>query len=734
MGESKVKKEEKVKGKDEKSEVVEEVEILSGIDGKSTSLWWGAFWAIMIIAFITRFYEVMEPVWVCWDETHFGKMGSWYINRTFFFDVHPPLGKMMIGAMGYLTGYNGTHPWNKPGELFDDHPVWGMRGGCTLLGTFIVPFAFIAVWDLTRSLSASILAASLLLFDIGMLVLNRYILLDPILLFFIAASVAAMCRFRTLENEPFSTRWWIWLSMTGAMLAGSISVKFVGLFVVLLVGIFTIGQLWDILGDMNKPLSYSCKHFMARALCLILLPMVIYISLFYVHLSVLNKTGNGDGFFSSLFQTTLEGNKLQNATVAGEVSYGARITLKNHKTAGAYLHSHHALYEEGFGAKQQQVTTYAHKDINNDFIMKRWNKEPLNITDPDVDLDIDYVRNGDLVRLEHVITRRNIHSHNQPAPVMKRLYQVSGYGENGTGDANDVFRLEVIDGKEGEIVKAVVHKIKLHHYFMKCVLTTTGKNLPKWGFEQGEVACNPTLRDPNSLWNVEDNYFPKIENITLADMAPGFVSKFIESHKVMLQGNAGLKPKEGEWTSKPWEWPVNYKGQWFSAIEEHRVYLLGNPIIWWGNIVLMAAFVLTLMLYYFRSQRGYVEPVNKVAMRETTISATSWMFLGWALHYFPFYTMGRVLYFHHYFPAHFFACCLSGIIADYLIAEACSLVTSRGVKNVVFHTLFGLVLAASAYGFYLFAPLAYGMEAKQGMGRETNSTYHRIHWLESWEF
>ena len=101
----------------------------------------------------------------------------------------------------------------------------------------------------------------------------------------------------------------------------------------------------------------------------------------------------------------------------------------------------------------------------------------------------------------------------------------------------------------------------------------------------------------------------------------------------------------------------------------------------------------------------FKEPVNKVAMRETTISATSWMFLGWALHYFPFYTMGRVLYFHHYFPAHFFACCLSGIIADYLIAEACSLVTSRGVKNVVFHTLFGLVLAASAYGFYLFAPL-----------------------------
>ena len=82
-------------------------------------------------------------------------MASWYINRTFFFDVHPPLGKMMIAAMGYTSGYNGTHPFEKPGDLYNDHPFLGMRGGCTLLGCAVVPFCFLTVWNFTPSPPAS---------------------------------------------------------------------------------------------------------------------------------------------------------------------------------------------------------------------------------------------------------------------------------------------------------------------------------------------------------------------------------------------------------------------------------------------------------------------------------------------------------------------------------------------------------------------------------------------------
>ena len=52
-----------------------------------------------------------------------------FVIRTFFFDVHPPLGKMLIAGMGYTTGYNATFPFEKPGDEYLDHNWLGMRLG-----------------------------------------------------------------------------------------------------------------------------------------------------------------------------------------------------------------------------------------------------------------------------------------------------------------------------------------------------------------------------------------------------------------------------------------------------------------------------------------------------------------------------------------------------------------------------------------------------------------------------
>lgn len=689
--------------------------------------WYIVFGAVCALTAITRLYNIDQPDQVCWDETHFGKMGSWYINHTFFFDVHPPLGKMLVGLSGHLTGYNGSFAFNKPGDKFGDHPYVGMRVFCVTLGGLIIPFSFLIVWEMTKCLPAAGLAATFIIFDVGVLTLSRYILLDPILMFFIIGSVLGMVKFQSHRLNPFKLKWWFWLVWTGVFLACAISVKFVGLFVVLLVGFFTCMDLWNLLGDLQLPITQVLKHFVARAGCLILLPLCIYATFFYIHLKVLFKSGSGDGFFSSAFQSQLQGNSLYQAAMPRELAYGAVATLKNHRTGGGYLHSHWHLYPEGVGARQQQVTTYSHKDENNKWLVKKFDNQPQK-DDP-----VELVRNGDLIRLQHVVTLRNLHSHREAAPVTKRHYQVTCYGENGTGDANDVWKVEMIGkggGPDADILTTVSSKFRLIHYLTGCALHSHSKQLPKWGYEQMEVSCNPNIRDKNNLWNIEDNSYPKLPNVSFDVYAPSFLEKFIESHAVMLQGNAGLKPKEGEVTSRPWQWPVNYRGQFFSG-HQFRIYLLGNPIIWWSNLIILAAYLVLHLYIAVNRQRGNVFSPEIESQNKTLTLSCGWLFISWSLHYWPFYIMGRILYFHHYFPALLFSSMLSGVMLDYLIKMIPKFLP-LSIGSSVYHWLLGGVLSAIFYSFYLFYPLTYGMEGPSS--NFENSTMYGLKWLESWEF
>lgn len=167
----------------------------------------------------------------------------------------------------------------------------------------------------------------------------------------------------------------------------------------------------------------------------------------------------------------------------------------------------------------------------------------------------------------------------------------------------------------------------------------------------------------------------------------------------MFEGNAGLKPKEGEVTSRPWQWPINYRGQYFSG-SSYRIYLLGNPIIWWANLGLLVAFALVYLYHAWMEQRGYEESAESKVTREKTVNVCCWLFLGWALHYFPFYTMGRVLYFHHYFPALLFSSMISAVVLDYFITVLTSKLNFLK-ENGAFHVLFGLTLSTITYR-YLF--------------------------------
>uniref|UniRef100_A0A8D0H019 Protein O-mannosyl-transferase 2 n=1 Tax=Sphenodon punctatus TaxID=8508 RepID=A0A8D0H019_SPHPU len=610
---------------------------------------WGPLSLVTLFSFATRFYSLREPPHICWDETHFGKMGSYYINRTFFFDVHPPLGK--VSSYSYFCCM-----------------FW--KPFCAFLGSCLVPFAYLTVLELSKSLPAALLTGAILIFDTGCITVSQYILLDPILMFFLLGAVLSMVKSNSCADRPFSAPWWFWLCLTGVNLAGAMGVKFVGLFVVLLVGLNTVSDLWKLLGN----LSVFCLNTFGKILndCSRILKLIV--CTFFLFFS-----GPGDGFFSSGFQSRLIGNNLHNVSVPEHLAYGSVITMKSLRMAGGYLHSHWHLYPEGVGARQQQVNRL----------------EPS--------CPVEFVRHGDIIRLEHKETSRNLHSHQHEAPLTRKHFQVTGYGINGTGDSNDFWRIEVVGRKAGKFIKVLRSQLRLIHLATGCILSSSGKTLPKWGWEQVEVTCTPYLKEsPNSLWNVEDHINPKLPNISLDVLKPFFPEILLESHMVMIRGNSGLKPKENEVTSKPWHWPINYQGLRFSGVNEtdYRVYLLGNPVVWWLNLITV----------------GLYACVCVPGLSQVLLCGGGQILLGWLLHYLPFFLMGRVLYFHHYFPAMLFSSMLTAVT---VILGLCNLLDLDTCLNPF-------------YSFYLFHPLSYGMVGP--LASDPNSRMTGLRWLESWEF
>ena len=65
-------------------------------------------------------------------------------------------------------------------------------------------------------------------------------------------------------------------------------------------------------------------------------------------------------------------------------------------------------------------------------------------------------------------------------------------------------------------------------------------------------------------------FFP-VPKVSFEVYAPNFFERFIESHAVMFQGNAGLKPKEGEVTSRPWQWPIDYRVRSFNSFNTYKL-------------------------------------------------------------------------------------------------------------------------------------------------------------------
>ncbi|OAA48750.1 mannosyltransferase PMTI [Metarhizium rileyi] len=693
---------------------------------------WLAFSLTTILAFVTRFWGISHPNEVVFDEVHFGKFASYYLERTYFFDVHPPFAKLLFAFMGWLVGYNGHFHFENIGDSYIDNkvPYVAFRALPAILGALTVSVTYLIMWESGYGVPACIIAAGLVLFDNAHIGQTRLILLDATLVLAMACSLLFYIKFYKLRHESFSRKWWKWLILTGFALSCDMSTKYVGTFAFVTIGAAVIIDLWDLL-DIKRPggaisLPHFGKHFAARTVGLIILPFLFYLFWFQVHFAVLSRSGPGDDFMSPEFQETLSDNAMLANAV--DIHYYDTITIK-HKETKAFLHSHPdhypLRYDDGRVSSQgQQVTGYPHNDTNN-----YWQILPAG-DDKQMGRN---VKNNELIRLRHVGTDTVLLSHDVASPYYptnQEFTTVSLEDAYGSRVNDTLFEIRIENGKTGQEFKTMASYFKLVHFPSKVAMWTHSKPLPDWGSHQQEINGNKQIAPSSNIWLVEDittlaaddarRQRPERQVKTLP-----FLRKWFELQRAMFYHNSKLTSSH-PYASHPYQWPFLLRGVsfWTHNDTRQQIYFLGNPLGWWLASSLLAVYIGVILADQISLRRGIDALDHRT--RSRLYNSTGFFWVAWATHYFPFYVMGRQLFLHHYLPAHLASCLVAGALIEFVFcAEPVDdnvvrshrkspkkHLTSRerlaGQSMVGAWIVSAVVLAVIIAGWWFFLPLTYG--------------------------
>ncbi|KAM6170672.1 protein O-mannosyl-transferase 1 isoform 2-T2 [Rhynchocyon petersi] len=719
--------------------------------------------ALTGVGLLSRLWRLTYPRAVVFDEVYYGQYISFYMKRIFFLDGSgPPFGHMLLALGGYLGGFDGNFLWNRIGAEYSNNvPVWSLRLLPALAGAFSVPMAYQIVLELNFSHCTAMGAALLMLIENALITQSRLILLESVLIFFSLLSVLSYLKFSNLQkHSPFSRSWWFWLVLTGVACSCTVGIKYMGIFTYLLVLSIAAVHAWHLIGDqtlsnVNRHASVGAVqgmfsfpfwqvsvfcHLLARAVALLVIPVVMYLLFFYVHLILLCRSGPHDQIMSSAFQASLEGG-LARITRGQplEVAYGSQVTLRSvfGKPLPCWLHSHKntypMIYENGRGSShQQQVTCYPFKDVNNWWIVKDPGRHQLVVNNPPRP-----VRHGDLVQLVHGMTTRLLNTHDVAAPLSPHAQEVSCYIDyNISMPAQNLWRLEIVNREsDKDIWKTIMSEVRFVHVNTSAILKLSGAHLPDWGFRQLEVVGEKLSRGfhESMVWNVEEHRYGKSQEQKERELelrAPtqldvsrnlSFMARFTELQWRMLM--LRTDDSEHKYSSTPLEWLTldTNIAYWLHPTTSAQIHLLGNIVIWASASLAMVTYTLLSFWYLLRRRRNICDLPEDCWLR--------WLLTGtlccggWAVNYLPFFMMEKTLFLYHYLPALTFQILLLPMVLQHVNDYLCR----SQLQSHVFSALVVAGYASACHVFNTLRPLTYGDTSL------STSELKALRWKDSWD-
>lgn len=188
---------------------------------------------LTLASIFVRFWRLGQPPSIVFDETYYAKWGQSYFQHQAFFDVHPPLGKLLIGVGVWLTQSN---PQAGQG-------AFGWRLAVAAFGVLIVPLTYYVAKKIftdqhtsrqklaredapVDAMRIAALSGLFVLIDGLILVQTRTALLDSFILTFVLAAYACFLTYRDAATKRSA---YLWFTLTGVFLGLAAATKWTGL-------------------------------------------------------------------------------------------------------------------------------------------------------------------------------------------------------------------------------------------------------------------------------------------------------------------------------------------------------------------------------------------------------------------------------------------------------------------------------------------------------------------------
>jgi len=276
----------------------------AGPEGQSRMAMTVASLLVFVLAAIVRFYSISQPPSVIFDEVVYTRFINNVLEKKFFFDVFPPLGKLVLSGCAKLAGWNTAFEAQAISQQYPPDVSYDVvRAVNALLGATASMLLVLIAYEAELSINASFLAGSLMAFDLLSTTQSRIIMADMLMMFLVETSLLCALRAwrRYREGSYFGMPW---LAVSGAFSGLALATKWTSYATPMLISFVSFFGVPPFVKNGPMHLRYLLAFGVS---C-----FVAYYYVFVVFLQTCNLSGPGDAFTSPPFQASLEGSKFAN--------------------------------------------------------------------------------------------------------------------------------------------------------------------------------------------------------------------------------------------------------------------------------------------------------------------------------------------------------------------------------------------------------------------------------------